>query len=274
MDKWKRAQRLAVLARLLGDQPNRLMGLEALGAQFEAAKSTMSEDLALIDDAWRRFGLGKVDTLAGAAGGVRFQPVVERAKALAFVEGIVARLQEPDRLLPGDYLYLSDILSEPETVRMMGQVLASPYQDAKVDFVLTMETKGIPVALMAAEALGVPLVIARRASRVYEGSAVNISYLSGKNQVESMALSRRAVKEGQTALIVDDFIRQGGTARGMVALMAEFRCQVAGLCFVLAQADPENSVIAADRALITFSGGGDRPMRFQPGRWLTEGVKG
>ena len=71
-----------------------------------------------------------------------------------------------------------------------------------------METKGIPVALMTANALGVPLVIARRSSKVYEGSAVNINYVSGSSgHIETMSLSRRAVQEGQRALIIDDFIK-------------------------------------------------------------------
>ena len=138
-------------------------------------------------------------------------------------------------MLPGGYLYLSDLLAEPKLVRRMGDILAGPYFDQGIDFVLTMETKGIPVATMTAEALHVPLVIARRASKVYEGSAVNINFPDGKGGIETMSLARRAVKSGQRALIVDDFMRRGGTARGMIALMAEFGVCVAGLAFVLAQ---------------------------------------
>lgn len=93
-----------------------------------------------------------------------------------------------------------------------------------------METKGIPVALMTAHALGIPLVIARRSSKVYEGSAVNINYVSGSSgHIETMSLSRRAVQEGQRALIIDDFIKAGGTAKGMIDLMHEFNVTVVGL---------------------------------------------
>ena len=129
-------------------------------------------------------------------------------------------------------MYFSDILSDPELVSGMGRLFAAAYYDAGVDFVLTMETKGIPVALMTAEAMHVPLVIARRSSKVYEGSAVNINYVSGSGGIETMSLSRRAVKEGSTALIVDDFMRGGGTARGMLALLGEFNVRCAGSCFV------------------------------------------
>ena len=42
----------------------------------------------------------------------------------------------------------------------MGEILATEVVAGQPDFVLTMETKGIPVAFATANALGVPLVIA------------------------------------------------------------------------------------------------------------------
>ena len=111
----------------------------------------------------------------------------------------------------------------------MGEIIASEYTEVEPDFVLTMETKGIPVAFATANALGIPLVIARHSSKVYEGSAVNISYVSGSGSIETMSLSRRAVKENQRALIVDDFLKGGGTAKGMVELMRAFNVTVAGM---------------------------------------------
>ena len=97
-------------------------------------------------------------------------------------------------MLPGGFLYYSDILSTPDIVNRMGEIIATEYYDRMPDFVLTTETKGIPVAFATANALGVPLVIARHSSKVYEGSAVNINYVSGSGNIEMMSLSRRAVR--------------------------------------------------------------------------------
>lgn len=84
------------------------------------------------------------------------------------------------------------------------------------DFVLTVETKGIPFALMVARALGVQLVIARRDHKAFEGSVVTINYISGSGgEMKTMSLAKRAVRPGQKALIVDDFTKDGGTVRGM-----------------------------------------------------------
>ena len=69
-----------------------------------------------------------------------------------------------------------------------------------------------------------------------------------------MSLSRRAVKEGGRALIVDDFMRGGGTVRGLISLMREFSVDVTGIRVGLAVAD---APMEDERylALMTMSGG-------------------
>ena len=183
MDKFKRNERLAIMTKVLSGAPNRIFTLSHFCDMFGAAKSTVSEDVAILAETLRTFKMGTLETVTGAAGGVRYRPMVECGVGRDFVEGICEQLREGNRVLPGGFLYCSDILSDPQLVSGMGHIFAAQYYDADIDFVLTMETKGIPVALMTAEALHVPLIIARRSSKVYEGSAVNINYVSGKGGI-------------------------------------------------------------------------------------------
>ena len=250
MEKMKRNERLAVMTKVLSDAPNHIFTLSHFCEMFGAAKSTVSEDAAILADVLDKFQLGTLETVTGAAGGMRYRPLAQEKTGRQFVEGICEQLRSPGRVLPGGFLYFSDILSNPELCSGMGKIFASEYYDANVDFVLTMETKGIPVALMTAEALHVPLIIARRSSKVYEGSAVNINYVSGKGGIETMSLSRRAVREGSTALIVDDFMRGGGTARGMLALLSEFNVKCAGMCFVLGLTNPAQRLVQGEKSLM------------------------
>jgi len=269
MEKIKRTERLVAMTRMLTDSPNRVVPFKVFSERFHAAKSTISEDMALIEQALANQRLGQVTTLTGAAGGVRFRPLIPWAQARALMAQVADSLNQPERALPGGYLYLSDLLSSPVLTRHMGNILARPSYPLGVDFVLTMETKGIPVAIMTADALDVPLVIARRSSRVYEGSAVNINYPDGRGGIKTMSLARRAVGEGQRALIVDDFTRRGGTALGMIALMKEFNVEVAGLAFLLAQERAEPLSDLPEWPLITFRGDGLlSPMVCQPAAWL------
>ena len=48
------------------------------------------------------------------------------------------------RVLPGGFIYMADVLAMPDVVERMGTIIASQFYRAEPDFVLTMETKGIP----------------------------------------------------------------------------------------------------------------------------------
>ena len=271
MERIRRNERMAALTKLLTASPNQIHTLSHFCDLFGAAKSTLSEDIDILRDVYKTFGLGRLDTVTGAAGGVRYRPYLERKEALSFLQDLCKELQSPSRLLPGGFLYLSDILSMPDIVRQMGIIIAGEFYDAAPDFVLTMETKGIPVALMAAQSLGVPLVIARRSSKVYEGSAVNINYVSGSGgHIETMSLSRRAVKEGQRALIVDDFLKAGGTAKGMIDLMGEFNVEVVGTAFVMSRNQSQPRLISGEKALLTMDmqGSDASTLTIKPAEWL------
>ena len=253
MDKIRRNERMSAMMKILSDSPNRNFNLSYFCELFGSAKSTMSEDIDLLSQVLTTYGMGSLETVTGAAGGVRYRRVMPRKQALAAVEELCGRLSGTERVLPGGFLYYSDILSDPQTVKTMGAIFATEYYDAAPDFVLTMETKGIPVALATADALGVPLVIARHASKVYEGSAVNINYVSGSSgSIQTMSLSRRAVTPGQRCLIIDDFLKGGGTAKGMCDLMSEFDVTVVGMAFVMATRIPEKKRVSQARALMTL----------------------
>ena len=71
-------------------------------------------------------------------------------KARRTLEDVAAKLSEPGRLLPGGFLYTSDVSSDPRVTEALGEILASKFYDRQPDLVLTMETKGIPLALMTA----------------------------------------------------------------------------------------------------------------------------
>ena len=269
MDRIKRNERLAALTNLLTASPNQLFTLSHFCELFGAAKSTLSEDIDILCDVYKQFGLGRLDTVTGAAGGVRYRPYMEHGQAVSSLKNLCEELQTPRRLLPGGFLYLSDILSMPDIVRQMGIIIAGQFYDDAPDFVLTMETKGIPVALMTAQSMGVPLVIARRSSKVYEGSAVNINYVSGSSgHIETMSLSRRAVKEGQRCLIVDDFLKAGGTAKGMIDLMSEFNVEVVGTAFVMATAHNDHRVIHGEKALMVMDEPTNGKLNIHPANWL------
>ena len=86
-----------------------------------------------------------------------------------------------------------------------------------------------------------------------------------------MSLSRRAVNEGQRALIVDDFLKGGGTAKGMIDLMAEFDVEVVGTAFVMSTENPNQRCIRNEKALMTMNVTDDpASLTVRPAPWLRE----
>ena len=276
MDRIRRNERLAAMTRILVESPNKIFTLGTFCDMFGAAKSTLSEDIDILRSVFAQFHLGQLDTVTGAAGGVRYRPAPAPEDAYAFIRDLSQMLSAPGRLLPGGFVYMVDILAMPDLVERMGQVIAAQYYRAEPDFVLTMETKGIPIAMMAAKALGVPMVIVRRDSKVYDGPAVNINYLSGSGgRVETMSLSRRAVREGQRALIVDDFMRAGGTARGMVDMMREFAVTVVGVCVMITTQEPVKKRIDGVKSLMVIDSADESngTINIRPANWLAQAVE-
>lgn len=230
MKKLKRSARLVEMTHYLHSRPYTLIPLTTFAERYGAAKSSISEDLAIIKEVFEDEGMGELQTLAGAAGGVRFIPKMPKAQALAFARDLCQQLEQKDRILPGGYLYMSDLLGEPSLMNEAGKIFATAFSERDIDVVMTVETKGIPLAYATGAQLNLPVVLVRRDHQVTEGSAVSINYVSGSHKsIHTMSLSRRALKENSSVLIVDDFMKAGGTIQGMVDLLGEFNATVAGV---------------------------------------------
>ncbi|GBF78341.1 putative pur operon repressor [Paenibacillus sp. 598K] len=186
--------------------------------------------MAIIKEVFEEDGLGQLNTLAGAAGGVKYMPMMNKSVSLAIIKNICRELEQPERVLPGGYLYMTDMLGQPNLMNEVGRMFATAFAHREIDVIMTVETKGIPLAYATATFLNLPVVIVRRDNKVTEGSAVSINYVSGSNKrIQTMSLARRALKEQSRVLIIDDFMKAGGTIQGMMDLLYEFNATVAGV---------------------------------------------
>lgn len=240
MDKLNRKERIAVILGTLMKYPNKQYSLTHFCNLLNAAKSTMSEDLKIIREVVDQYDLGYIDVVAGASGGVRYIPFLSDEEEKSFLKETAKKLSDPQRILPGGFIYTIDILLNAEYADKMGSILAKKFWGTKPDFIVTAETKGIPLAISVARAMGKPLAIARRDNKITEGSVVTINYLSGSSRrLQSMSLSKRAVHEGQKALVIDDFIAGGGTVKALCDMMKEFNVTVTGCGAAIAMSKPE-----------------------------------
>ncbi|CEI71576.1 MULTISPECIES: pur operon repressor [Romboutsia] len=256
--KFKRTERIGAIVKILSDNPNKIFTLGYFTNKFNAAKSTISEDLIVVKNVFEKLELGKVITISGAAGGVKYIPKTSKAENEEFLMELCQKISDESRVLSGGFLYLIDLIYDPTIASKIGKIFASNIDYAEADCVVTMETKGIPMALMTAKAMNLPLVIIRKDIKVSEGPTLSMTYVSGNtSKVESMSLPRRAVKPNSKVILIDDFMRGGGTIKGMTDLMSEFGAEVIGTGVFISTMKPEDKMVKDYISLIQLDVNGD-----------------
>lgn len=70
----KRSERLVDMTKYLLERPHTLISLPFFADRYNAAKSSISEDLAILKRTLANNQNGILETVAGAAGGVRYIP--------------------------------------------------------------------------------------------------------------------------------------------------------------------------------------------------------
>jgi purine operon repressor len=237
MKKIRRSGRLIDLTNHLIHNPHQLIPLTYFAERYESAKSSISEDLAIIKEIFESQETGLLLTVSGASGGVKYIPTASKVEMRKFLTDLCSKLEDSNRVLPGGYLYMMDIIGNPRIMNEIGRYFATLFANNHVDVIMTMATKGIPLAYAVATYMNVPVCIVRHEHRITEGSLVSINYVSGSTKrIQTMSLAKRSLKEGSNVLIIDDFMKAGGTIKGMINLVEEFQSNVVGTG-VLVEAD-------------------------------------
>ncbi|MCY1621482.1 pur operon repressor [Staphylococcus pettenkoferi] len=252
--RFKRSERIVFMTQYLMNHPNEVVPLTFFVDKFKQAKSSISEDVQIIRETFLKEGLGVVKTVAGASGGVTYKPKMGAEETRKVVDEVIDRLQEKDRLLPGGYLFLSDLMGNPALLNKIGKLMATLYMDEDLDAVVTIATKGISLANAVANILNLPVVVIRKDNKVTEGSTVSINYVSGSSRkIETMVLSKRTLPEGSNVLVVDDFMRAGGSINGVMNLMNEFKARVKGVSVLVESKEVKQRLIEDYTSLVRLS---------------------
>lgn len=66
--KFRRSERLVDMTHYLMNHPRELVSLTWFAERYQSAKSSISEDLVIINDIFKHQGIGVLQTIPGAAG--------------------------------------------------------------------------------------------------------------------------------------------------------------------------------------------------------------
>ncbi len=251
----KKNKRLGVLIEEFTANPSMLFDSKHFCDKFDIAKSSLSEDIKLIDEIFRDNGSGRIESIPGVGGGIRYIPDISPERIRELQDEMCCLLSDPSRILGGGFLYTSDILYDGKLMNDTARFFAGRYSKLNADYVVTVETKGIPLAAQTARLLNIPLVVIRREAMYSEGSTVSINYFSGSSdRIQKMSLAKRAVKPGSKAIVIDDFMRGGGSAKGIIEVLSEFDVETVAVGVAIVSAKPEKKKIGEYTSIVLLDG--------------------
>jgi len=148
-------------------------------------------------------------------------------------ESLKAAIREiPDWPKPGILFYdITTLLKQGSCFAQAIDAITEPFKDKNIDIVLGMEARGFIFAPTVAYALGAGFVPVRKPGKLpAEKLQVNYELEYG---TDSLEVHKDAILPGQRALIVDDLIATGGTAKAVAEMTKAMGATVEGLAFMV-----------------------------------------
>ncbi|MGV3407159.1 xanthine phosphoribosyltransferase [Streptococcus agalactiae] len=122
-----------------------------------------------------------------------------------------------------------------ELMQEIGKVFADKYKEAGITKIVTIEASGIAPAVYAAQALGVPMIFAKKAKNITmtEGILTAEVYSFTKQVTSQVSIVSRFLSNDDTVLIIDDFLANGQAAKGLLEIIGQAGAKVAGIGIVI-----------------------------------------
>lgn len=122
-----------------------------------------------------------------------------------------------------------------ELMQEIGKVFADKYKEAGITKVVTIEASGIAPAVYAAQALGVPMIFAKKTKNITmtEGILTAEVYSFTKQVTSQVSIVSRFLSNDDTVLIIDDFLANGQAAKGLLEIIGQAGAKVAGIGIVI-----------------------------------------
>ncbi|HEX3054301.1 MAG TPA: xanthine phosphoribosyltransferase [Aggregatilineaceae bacterium] len=127
---------------------------------------------------------------------------------------------------------------DPNLIKAMGEEIANRFRTSNPTRILTAEVSGIAPALMAALALNVPIVYARKHKPVtmYGPVFLETAPSHTKGGETNLMVAAEYLPAGERVLIVDDFLASGKTLLALARMIKEARCTLVGVVAVVEKA--------------------------------------
>ncbi|MBL1227428.1 xanthine phosphoribosyltransferase [Enterococcus sp. BWR-S5] len=171
---------------------------------------------------------------------------------------LVERIKNDGQVLGEGVLKVDSFVTHQVDAALMekiGQRFAEVFSDRGITKVVTIEASGIAPAMYAAQALGVPMIFARKAkSLTMDEELLTSSVYSFTKQVTSqISISKKFLSNEDTVLIIDDFLANGQAAKGLVELCQQAGATVSGIGILIEKSFQDGRALLEEMGLTVVS---------------------
>lgn len=164
--------------------------------------------------------------------------VEERYVKRRYMKTLEERILRDGNVLGENILKVDSFLTHQVDFSLMkeiGQVFAEHFSNAGITKVVTIEASGIAPAVYTAEALGVPMIFAKKSKNITmtEGILTAEVYSFTKQVTSTVSITGKFLESSDKVLVVDDFLANGQAAKGLIKIIEEAGAEVAAVGIVI-----------------------------------------
>ena len=140
-------------------------------------------------------------------------------------------------------------------MKEIGKVFADKFKDAGITKVVTIEASGIAPALYTADALGVPMIFAKKSKNITmnEGILTAEVYSFTKQVSNTVSIASKYLSQQDKVLIVDDFLANGQAAKGLVEIGEQAGAKVEAIGIVIEKSFQDGRGLLEKTGIPVFS---------------------
>lgn len=120
-------------------------------------------------------------------------------------------------------------------MREIGKAFATYFKSAGITKVVTIEASGIAPAIYTAEALGVPMIFAKKSKNITmtEGILTAEVYSFTKQVTSTISIAGKFLNRQDKVLIIDDFLANGQAAKSLIEIIEQSGASVEAIGIVI-----------------------------------------
>ena len=174
------------------------------------------------------------------------------------MESLEARILKDGYVLGENILKVDSFLTHQVDLHLMkeiGDVFAAKFKNAGITKVVTIEASGIAPALYTADALGVPMIFAKKSKNITmnEGILTAEVFSFTKQVTNTVSIAGKYLSEKDKVLIVDDFLANGQAAKGLVEIVEQAGAKVEAVGIVIEKSFQDGRRLLEEAGIPVFS---------------------